>query len=147
MKYKPVMKHNPIFEILCLLFILFFCSALASMSNGENGGIWCFPIMAIMVGLGRFQDWLKTYRFQSSAKETTEARIVNRRVKPDVKSYTHYVTYQFYTRALEEMFEFEEKVSETVYNSVSIGTLLTVEYAISDPRLARSSLPKVKHDS
>ena len=105
------------------------------------------PVLAIIVGLFCWSEWLKWYWFQSSAKETTEARIVDRRLNDNDKGYTYYVTYRFYTLEDEKMFEFEEEVSETVYNWISKGALLTVEYAVTDPRLARSSLPKVKNDS
>lgn len=151
MKNKPVMRHDPIFEILfvflSLLFIVFFGLALLLDLNDEGVGFLCFSIIPIMVILIRRQEWLKWYWFQSSAKETTEAHIVDRRLHDDGKGYTYYVTYQFYTLEDENMFEFEEEVSETVYNWISKGALLTVEYAINDPRLARSSLPKVKNTS
>lgn len=148
MKHKPVMKHNPLIEIIPFLFVLF-SFAFVLISSGKALGIFlCVPIVLIIMGLGRVPDWLKWYRLKAAIKQTTEARIVDRRVKGDdfkgTMTYTHIVTYRFYTLEDKEVFDFEEQVSETLYNSLSIGTLLAVEYAITNPRLARSSLPRVK---
>ncbi|MGB0384951.1 MAG: hypothetical protein ACPGWR_09030 [Ardenticatenaceae bacterium] len=88
----------------------------------------------------------KWNKFKSSPKETTQAKIVDCRVVESrgkhTTSYTHYITYQFEDMADRKTFTFEEKVSEEVYNRVSIGKLLTVQYAIADPRLARRRYSK-----
>lgn len=144
MKYTPVSKSDARKEVISL-FILLLAIFLLIATKGVS------IILTTFIALFTFNklpNYFKYQRFQSLPRQTTEARIIDRRVKrhDDGKGtfYIHYVTYRFYTLEDEKVFDFEEKVSEELYNSLNIGTVLTVEYAITEPWLARSSLPLVK---
>ncbi len=105
---------------------------------------WGYIIIigAIVPGLIRGPTWLGWRKFHLSPKGTTQASIVDRRVKKStsdkgVVSYTYYITYRFTTPESGRPFKFEEKVNEYFLDVWGVGTVLEVEYALTDPRLAR----------
>lgn len=135
------MKFTPVYEISYTKRLFIFSAWIAFMLFWNEPCFYIISLIAIpplMIRL--FIDVLRWNRFQSSPKETTQAKIVDRRIVEHSgkhgPSYTHYITYQFEDLAHGRTFTFEEKVSQKVYNRVSIGTLLTVEYVIADPTLA-----------
>ncbi len=135
MKYTPVHEvkiDRIVIYVIALIFFLFVDNLFFVFL------VTCVTVLGIVAYTSDSSRWNK---FKSSPKETTQAKIVDRRVIESrgkhATSYTHYITYQFEDLTDRRTFTFEEKVSEAVYNRVSIGTLLAVEYAITDPRLAR----------
>jgi hypothetical protein len=142
MKYTPVSKPSAIKVIQSLL---------AMFIAYQVVYLWIFYIIMILCIANNLHILWKWGKFKSLPKKNTEACIVDRRVKCNSSgkggtSYTHYVTYKFKDMA-DKTFTFEEQVSQEVYNWVNIGMLLTVEYAITDPRFACRSLAKVKNRS
>ncbi|MGB0384950.1 MAG: hypothetical protein ACPGWR_09025 [Ardenticatenaceae bacterium] len=136
------MKYTPVHEAKIKIIVIYAIVLIICVSVYDLFFIFA-SLICIFVEIAKYaSDSSRWNKFKSSPKETTQAKIVNRRVIESksgkgATSYTHYITYQFEDLAHGTTFTFEEEVSKTDYNSVSIGKLLTVEYAIADPRLAR----------
>jgi hypothetical protein len=159
--YRPV--REPL-KITCQRVFLWVVALLSGLCLGIIGIsrildttpllVWLLPLsmiiifgsiaMAIIFGV-YWLEWSRWRKFRSSAKGTAQAIVVDQKTvthmsgESDSYSYSYVITYTFQIRENEvnRTFRLTEDVDWMTYKDLPVDTSLTVEYAVTDPRLAR----------
>ena len=98
----------------------------------------------------RLPKWRQFRKFELFPKQTVQAhvtgghRVVTSNSGKGGPSHTYEITYAFETVEDHELFEFVEDIERGLYEQIQIGSKLTVEYVIADPRIARRSLSMIE---
>ena len=127
-----------------------------SINHYENAAssFRCFGtgliVLFIFLVFIRLPKWRQFRKFELFPKQTVQAhvtgghRVVTSNSGKGGPSHTYEITYAFETVEDHEPFEFVENIERGLYEQIQIGSKLTVEYVIADPRIARRSLSVIE---